>query len=224
MNTEWRPRKPRLHNPRCVREPKAPLRNGALLHVATKLLERLKGPKKQLPPSLKAVIDHSPEHRELRCDGLESIWVVIYCLLAFMSIKSLRVGYRQRAARRRGWKSYDLVGVAIKQICGWTGLDDSTVSHVLSVLREAGWLQGPSKNKDGPNHINQPWETLADGRRAPLPAIRRFTFVMFAELGLAPMLTRARTQPAKPEAAPDPNSRATTLRALADAHTLHDSS
>jgi len=222
LTVAWRPRKPRLHNPRCVREPKAPLKNGALAHVATVFLDRLRGPKKQLPPSLKAIIDKDKsENRELRCDGLESIWMVVYCLLAFMSFKSLRVGHRQRADRpRTGNRRFDLVGVSVEQIAGWCGLDKDTVSHVLTILRRAGYLHGPSKDKV--NHINQPWETLASGQLAPLPAIRRFEFVFFAELDCGTLIAlkrKGQPAPAAP-ATVNPESTRQLVKQLAEHHAL----
>ena len=223
MTVAWRPRKPRLHNPRCVREPKAPLKNGALALVATRFLDRLRGAKKQLPPSLKAIIDTDKDaNRELRSDGLESIWMVVYCLLAFMSFKSLRVGHRQRADRPKlGKRRFDLVGVSIAQLCAYTGLDDSTVSHVLTILRRAGYIHGPSK--DRVNHISQPWEQLESGASAPLPAIRRFEFVFFAELGMGPLIARKRRGEPAPAPAPatvHPDSARDLINALATHHAL----
>lgn len=208
------PRKPRLHDPRCVREPKAPLRNGALRYAARILLERLQA--RDLPPSLAAII--GDDLRANRSDGLESIWLVVCCLLAFTSLKSLRVGYRQRREGR-----HDLVGVSVHQIACWTGLAVSTVSHVLTVLRAAGYVHGPSR--DGVNHINQPWERLAGGELAPLPAIRRFQFVFFVELGPSVALLIAdkragQAAPAAPAATVHPESAARLVGALARAHGL----
>jgi len=186
------PRKPRLHDPRCVRYPAAPLRNGVLRFTADRLLERLQD--RQLPPALAAIVRKPKRDRANRCDGLESIWAVVACLLAFMSIKSLRVGYRQPRGR-----THDLVGLSVRQIGQWCGLDESTVSHVLTILRRAGYVHGPSR--DGVNHISQPWETLASGQLAPLPAVRRFAFAFFADLGVGDLLAKVRAGAPAPAAA-----------------------
>lgn len=205
------PRKPRLHDRRCVREPRAPLKLGVFRWTCEVLLKRLQA--RTLPPSLAAIIDD--EKRANRSDGLESIWSVVWCLLAFTSLKSFRVGYRQP----RG-QTHDLVGLSVQQIAAWCGLATSTVSHVLSILRRAGYVYGPSK--DGVNHINQPWERLAGGELAPLPAVRRFAFVFFAELGLGTLIAEKRAGRKAPPAPPTvaPSSARRLIDGLADAHAL----
>jgi hypothetical protein len=201
-----RQRKPRRHDRRCARAPRVPLRLGVFRHAADVFFERLRA--RTLPPSLAAIIED--ENRANRSDGLESIWAVVACLLAFTSLKSFRVGYRQR----RG-ATHDLVGLGVGQISKWCDLSTSTVSHVLTILRRAGYVFGPSK--DGVNHISQPWETLAGGELAPLPAIRRFRFVFFAELGLGALIAKKRAPAPAPEAAPTvhPDSARTLIGDLA---------
>jgi hypothetical protein len=210
------PRKPRLHDRRAfdrgeVQWPRAPLRLGVFRFSAARLLERLRD--RQIPPSLAAIIER-PEKAN-RCDGLDSIWRVVACLLAFTSLKSFRVGHRQRA---KVWGRFDLVGLAVETIEAATGLDESTVSHVLTVLRHAGYVHGPGR--DGVNVIKQPWETLAGGELAPLPAVRRFTFAFFAELGLGALIAAKRAgepAPAAPAATVHPESAAKLIAALAAA-------
>jgi DNA-binding transcriptional ArsR family regulator len=212
MTVAWTPPKPRLHNRSCVRKPKAPLRNGALRYTANVLLERLQD--RAPPPSLAAIIED--EHRANRSDGLESIWAVVVCLLAFTNLKSFRVGFRQR----RG-TGHDLVGLSVVQISRWCGLSLSTVSHVLTILRRAGYVHGPSKDKV--NHINQPWERLQSGALAPLPAIRRFQFAFFAELGVGTLIARKRLGEPAPKAVTatvHPDSARNLIRALGDQHAL----
>jgi len=210
--TEWKPRKPRLHTPSRVRVPTAPLHYGPFNYASDVFLERLKA--RRLPPSLAAIIED--EKRANRSDGLESIWMVVFCLLAFTSIKSFRVGYRKRRDR---WKR-DLVGVTVEKIATFCGLDDRTVSGVLTILRRAGYVDGPSD--DGVNHINQPWETV-DGAYKPLPAIRRFTFAFFAELGDVGSLIalkRAGTTKPTPTATVSHASVADVVAELANTHAL----
>jgi len=223
LTTDWRPRKPRLHNSRAVRVPKAPLKNGVLKFAAKVLGWNLFHERK--PPAALAALIEPDNGRANRSDGLESIWMVIYCLLAFMNLKSFRVGHRQRVADpRRGGKKFDLVGVSIKTIVQATGLDDSTVSHVLTLLRHAGYVHGPGK--DGVNVIPQPWETLADGTLAPLPAVRRFTFAFFAELGddVGRLIIEKRLAPAAPAppapATVHPESARALVKQLGDAVAL----
>jgi DNA-binding transcriptional ArsR family regulator len=207
VTPEKAPRKPRLHDPRCVRWPKSPLRLGVFRFSATRLLERLQD--RELPPSLAAIIERPDKAN--RSDGLDSIWRVVACLLAFTSLKSFRVGFRQRRGH-----GFDLVGLAVASIAAYTDLDESTVSHVLTLLRKAGYVHGPGR--DGVNVIKQPWETLAGGELAPLPAVRRFSFVFFAELGLGSLiaLKRAGTPaPATPAATVHPSSAAKLIAALA---------
>ncbi len=187
------PRKPRLHDRSCARWPAAPLKLGCFKYAATVFLERLQA--HDLPPSLAAIIG-LPD-RANRSDGLDSIFRVVACLLAYTSLKSFRVGHRQRAKK---WGRFDLVGVSLDTIVRATGLDDSTVSHVLSILRRAGYVHGPGR--DGVNVIKQPWETLAGGELAPLPAVRRFAFVFFAELGPAVGVLVANKRKGEPPPAP----------------------
>lgn len=210
MTPEKAPRKPRLHDRACWRWPAAPLKLGVFKYAATKFLERLQA--YQLPPSLDAII--GLEGRANRSDGLDSIFRVVACLLAFTSLKSFRVGHRQRAKK---WGRFDLVGVSLATIVRATGLDDSTVSHVLTVLRHAGYVHGPGR--DGVNVIRQPWETLAGGELAPLPAVRRFTFAFFAELGPAVGVLVATKRAGEPAPAPaatvHPDSTAKLVAGLA---------
>lgn len=186
------PRKPRLHDRRCVREPSAPLKFGAFRYAAEVLLSRLQA--RDLPPALEAIVG-KPD-RANRSDGLESIWAVVWSLLAFTSLKSFRVGHRQRAKK---WGRFDLVGVTLDELARFTGLDVSTVSDVLTILRHAGYVHGPGR--DGVNVIKQPWETIA-GKREPLPAVRRFTFAFFADLGPAVALLIARKRAGEPRPEP----------------------
>jgi DNA-binding transcriptional ArsR family regulator len=194
-----------------VREPKAPLRNGALRYASDVLLERLRA--RTPPASLAALIEL--EKRANRSDLLESIWMVVTCLLAFMSLKSLRVGYRQRRGRK-----HDLVGLSVERISHMCGLSISTVSHVLTLLRRCGYVHGPAK--DGVNAIKQPWERLDHGALAPLPAIRRFQFQFFSELGggvgaLVAEKRLAQPAPAAP-ATVHPESARALVQALGDQH------
>lgn len=190
--TEWKPRKPRLHTPTRVRVPTAPLHYGPFNYAVNVFLKLLQA--RTPPPSLAALIEIP--NRANRCDGLESIWMVVFCLLAHTSIKSFRVGFRKR---RDKWKR-DLVGVTIEMICKYTGLDDRTISGVLTLLRTAGYVDGPSQ--DGVNHINQPCDTV-DGSYKHLPAIRRFTFAFFAELGdVGNLIALKRSEKPAPTAAP----------------------
>lgn len=193
-----------------MRDPRAPLKLGVFRWTAEVLLKRLQ--RRILPPSLDAII--GDEKRANRSDGLESIWAVVCCLLAFTSLKSFRVGYRQA----RG-QAHDLVGLSVARVAHLCGLAESTVSHVLTILRRAGYVYGPSR--DGVNHINQPWERLASGELAPLPAVRRFTFAFFAELGLGALIAKARAgRPAAAPATVGPSSAARLIGELANAHAL----
>lgn len=187
------PRKPRLRDPLRAPAPPAPLNFGPFKYAAKVFAQRLQA--YDLPPALEAIIGR-PD-RANRSDGLASIWRVVWCLLAFTSLKSLRVGHRQRAKK---WGRFDLVGVSLSTLVQLTGLDVSTVSDVLSTLRRAGYVHGPGK--DGVNVIKQPWETV-DGVREPLPAIRRFTFAFFVELGpeVSVLVGQARAGKPRPEAA-----------------------
>jgi hypothetical protein len=204
------PRKPRLRDPLRAPAPPAPLKFGPFLYAAKVFSQRLQ--RYELPPALEAIIG-LPD-RANRCDGLASIWRVVWCLLAFTSLKSFRVGHRQRAKK---WGRFDLVGVSIATLRRLTGLDDSTISDVLSILRRAGYVHGPGR--DGVNVIKQPWETI-DGQREPLPAIRRFTFAFFVELGpeVSLLVARARAgQPRPTTATVSPESARELVSALAAA-------
>jgi hypothetical protein len=215
LTTTWRPPKPRLHDRTRVRRPQAPLRNGRLNYAANVFLEKLQA--RTPPPSLASFIEK--KNRANRSDGLESIWAVVYCLLAFTSLKSYRIGYRQPRDR---WR-HDLVGVTVAKIAQWCGLDKSTVSHILTLLRRCGYLFGPSE--DGVNHINQPCEKNESGGFKHLPAIRRFTFVFFAELGPEVMsLLLAKPAPTAATATVHPSSAVDLINALKDAKGLPDSS
>lgn len=196
-----------------MRVPTAPLHYGPFNYAADVFLERLKA--RRLPPSLAAIIED--EKRANRSDGLESIWMVVFCLLAYTSIKSFRVGFRKRRDR---WR-HDLVGVTVAMIAKHCGLDDRTVSGVLTILRRAGYVDGPSD--DGVNHINQPWE-MVDGQYKPLPAIRRFTFTFFAELGdvgtLIALKRAEKPAPTAPAATVSHASAAAVVAELANTHAL----
>ena len=205
MNAEKAPRKPRLHDDRAWRWPSAPLKLGVFKYAAGVFLRRLQT--RQLPAGLAAIIEREDEAN--RSDGLESVFLVVAALLAFTSLKSFRVGFRQRRGH-----GFDLVGVCERLLVAYTGLSASTISHVCTVLRHAGYVHGPGR--DGVNVIKQPWETI-DGKREPLPAIRRFTFAFFADLGLGPLIAeRRKGPPAPPPAATvDPESARKLLSALA---------
>lgn len=187
------PRKPRLRDPLRAPAPPAPLKLGCFKYAAKVFAQRLQS--YDLPPALEAII--GLPNRANRSDGLASLWRVVWCLLAYTSLKSFRVGHRQRAKK---WGRFDLVGVSLATLCRLTDLDESTVSDVLSILRRAGYVHGPGR--DGVNVIKQPWETAADGTREPLPAIRRFTFAFFVELGPEVALLVARKRAGEPRPAP----------------------
>ena len=137
--------------------------------------------------------------RATRSELLENLCLLVECLLARMRIKCGRVGHRRKALRRG--KKNDFVGLPIFVIMQWTGLSMSTVSHLLTLLRRAGFLHGPSRN-DKVNHINQPCEQQIDGSYEWLTAVRRFDFLFFVGLGVGPWLFALRT-PKKPEPAGD---------------------
>lgn len=145
--------------------------------------------------------DHVPatgEERErgVREDFLKNIALVISALLARMDLKSLRVGHH--AGRHR---KHDFVGLTVETIAGWTRLSESTVSRVLTLLRESGLVHGPGR--DGVHHINQPCDRLADGSYEWHPAIRQFSELFFIGLGkdIVRQLHELRTR--SPDPAPD---------------------
>lgn len=173
-------------------------------------------------PSLRALIEH--EDRRTREDLIASFTTVVYCLLARLDLKSLRVGW-PRTWHADG-RTHDFAGLPRETIAKWCGLSEVTVSRVLTAMRRAGLVCGPSL--DGVNHIAQPRELTDDGHgwRA-FPAIRRFTVLFFAGLGESDDLAELRTsrpRPPTPKGLPvggvHPNSAAALIGALANTHAL----
>ena len=132
--------------------------------------------------------------RDVRADLIDSIVMVMVCLLSRLDLKSLRVGHQ--AGRRR---EHDFVGLSRETIAGWCGLHPSTVSRVLTLLRRAGLVYGPAREEGAVNVIGQPWDKRDDGTTEWHPAIRQVNVALFAVLGLGPELHEIRTRkPAPP--------------------------
>ena len=126
--------------------------------------------------------------RDVRADLVDSIVMVMVCLLSRLDLKSLRVG--RHAGRHR---KHDFVGLSRQTIASWCDLDESTVSRVLTLLREAGLVHGPGRREGARNVIGQPWDKRPDGTTEWHPAIRRVDVAFFAVLGLGPELHAIRT-------------------------------
>jgi DNA-binding transcriptional ArsR family regulator len=176
-------------------------------------------------PELWQFIDGEARTRATRSQLLESICLIVECLLSRSRIKCGRVGHRRKTLRR-GRKN-DFVGLPIFVVMQWTGLSMSTVSHVLTLLRRSGLVHGPSRG-DKVNHISQPCERQADGTFEWLTAVRRVNFLFFAGLGcgLGTWLGKLREGPPKPATATAPSVDSVSARkivaALAASHAIAD--
>lgn len=218
---ERRPSSPRQHNPRACRLPRRPrIRNGFLHFVAAKFRREMQRatPFAELR---RLVDDHVPSTggeriRGVRSDLVESICLVVYCLLARLDLKSLRVGFH--AGRRR---EHDFVGLSRQTLASWTGLSEETVSRVLTLLRRAGLVHGPGR--DGVNVIRQPVDRT-DGGWEWHPAVRRVDPLFFLGLGFGPWLHEVRTGKPAPSpadrAAVSPKSTRALVGALANTRAL----
>lgn len=215
------PAKHRQHNPRACRLTTRPrIRNGFLHFVAAKF--RFAMWHGTPFAELRRLIDEqvpstgTPRVRALRSDLIESISLVVYCLLSRLDLRSLRVGFH--AGHRR---KHDFVGLSRQTLASWTGLSEETVSRVMTLLRRAGLVHGPGR--DGVNIIAQPCD-LVGGAYVRHPAIRRFDPLFFQGLGVGTWLHRIRT--GADQAPPSPADRAAvgpkSTRALVGglAHTL----
>ena len=149
--------------------------------------------------------------RDVRADLIDSVVMVMVCLLSRLDLKSLRVGHH--AGRRR---QHDFVGLSRDTIASWCGLHPSTVSRVLTLLRRAGLVHGPAREEGAVNVIGQPWDRRPDGSTEWHPAIRQLNVAFFAVLGLGPELHEIRTAPAAPDPA-ERVARGRAVRASADA-------
>jgi hypothetical protein len=175
-------------------------------------------------PELWQFIDGEARTRATRSQLLENVCLVVECLLARTRIKCGRVGHRRKTLRRG--KKNDFVGLPIFLIMQWTGLSMSTVSHVLTLLRRAAMVHGPSRG-DKVNHIAQPCERQPDGSFEWLTAVRRFNFLFFAGLpGFGSWLGKLRDGAPKPAAAAVPSVDSVSARnliaGLAASHALED--
>jgi hypothetical protein len=170
--------------------------------------------------------------RDVRADLIDSIVMVMVCLLARVDLKSLRVGHH--AGRRR---KHDFVGLSVETIATWCGLSVSTVSHVLTLLRRAGLIHGPAREENAANRIGQPWDLhrriggvcscgdaacrVPDGITEWHPAIRRVDVAFFAVLGLGPELHRLRTKLEQPEPEQEAIARGRAVRAAVELEGEH---
>jgi hypothetical protein len=214
-------RAPRLHDARavtCRRPNREPPKHGFLRYVAELVMRKIYEDRDaEALPQMWGFLDGEERTRATRSDALESICLVLYCLLAHMQIKSLRVGFLPKE-RRAG--KHDLVGLRREDIADWCRLSESTVSHVLTLLRRSGLLFGPSR--DRVNHIAQPCEENDDGTYDWLPAVRRFSWSFFMGLGVDVWLAELRA-PSKPKPSTPTVSASSARRLaaeLADAHAL----
>jgi DNA-binding transcriptional ArsR family regulator len=156
--------------------------------------------------------DHVPatgaeRQRDVRADLIDSLVMVMVCLLSRLDLRSLRVGHH--AGRRR---KHDFVGLGRRTIASWCDLSEETVSRVLSLLREAGLVHGPARGENAKHTIGQPWERGPDGATRWHPAIRRIDASLFAVLGLGPELHRLRAKPAGVDPQQDATARGRALR------------
>jgi hypothetical protein len=103
-----------------------------------------------------------------RSEAAEAIMLVVKALLLEWDQVTSRVGWRRSGD---GYDGY-LAGVPVKVIARWSGLNVSRVARALSVLMQAGLLQG-----------SQPCEQLADGRWIGYPKVRRISWRLFYLLG-----------------------------------------
>ncbi len=192
----------RRHNPRAcaiVRRPR--IRNSFLFRCALifrgVMMQKTPAPWFELRRLLEDEVPATggARQRGVRSDLLESIALVVTCLLSRMDIRSLRVGHHAGDGRR-----HDFVGLTRETIASWCGLSEETVSRALALLRRAGLVHGPGK--EGPNVIPQPVDKLPGGGYDWHPAIRRFDTLFFLGLGqgIAEWLHRLRTPPKKPVA------------------------
>ena len=199
MQKSGRRRAIRGRRPRpCLRRP--PIAHGFLHRCAALVAGRLRSSAPSPWWGLRLLLDdHVPStgterQRSRRADLVESIVVVVTCLLARMDLKSLRVGF----PAGRG-KKHDFVGLSRFTIAGWCGLDESTVSRVLSLLRRASLVHGPARDAMDPNRIAQPYD--GDDEKW-LPAVRRIDELFFAGLGVGRELHLLRTaEPQRPRSA-----------------------
>ena len=172
-------------------------------------------------PELWQFIDGEARTRATRSQLLESLCLIVESNLARTRIKCGRIGHRRKTLRRG--KKNDFIGLPIFLQMQWSDLSMSTVSHMLTLLRRAGLIHGPSRG-DKVNHINQPCERQADGSFEWLTAVRRFSFTFFAGLGLGAWLAQLRGGTPKPAAAGAPSVDSSSARklvaALAAEHAL----
>ena len=212
--TGKRQRSPRRHDPRaasCRRPNRPAIKHGFLRYAAElfvrKIYEERDG---ETLGELWQFIDGTDPGRATRSDFLESNCLVVYCLLSRVQLRSLRVGFPHQQRDRRS--KHDMVGLSRSAIADWCGLSERTVSMVCTLLRRAGLVHGPSRT-DRANWIKQPCETV-DGTTEWKPAVRRFSFMFFAGLGLGAWLAELREGKAKP-AAPAPTVTAASVSKLA---------
>lgn len=149
--------------------------------------------------------------RDVRADLIDSIVMVMVCLLSRLDLKSLRVGHH--AGRRR---EHDFVGLSRDTIASWCGLHPSTVSRVLTLLRRAGLVHGPAREEGAVNVIGQPFDKRPDGSTEWHPAIRTVNVAFFAVLGLGPELHEIRTRRELPPAGQTRVAAGRAVRAATD--------
>jgi hypothetical protein len=198
--------------PTSCRRPNRPaIKNGFCHYAAEKFVWILYGLRgyedpKQTAPTFAALwklidavhfADDETRERATRSDFLQSICLVVYCILSRFQIRSGRVGFDHQKRDNLGRK-HDMVGLSRSAIAEWCQISERTVSLVFTLLRRAGLVHGPSRT-DKANHIAQPCEQ-DDDTTEWLPAVRKMQFVFFAELGLGPWLAGLRKPPAKPDA------------------------
>jgi hypothetical protein len=219
----------------CRRPNRPPIKNGFLHYAAEKFIWIFYGcrgldpehPEQKVPTfaGLWKLVDHvhfdDDEERKTatRSDFLASICLVVYCILSRLQLRSLRVGFDHQTRDRRGRK-HDMVGLSRSAIAEWCQISERTVSLVFTLLRRAGLVSGPSRT-DKANHIAQPCEEQDDGTTDWLPAVRRVSFALFAELGLGVWLADLRKPPAQPEAPAPTVSSASARKVVAELADLH---
>ena len=208
---------------RTCRRPKRPPIAHPFLRAAADAFRRAVYEERnaKILPELWQFIDGEGRTRATRSQLLENLCLIVEGNLARTRIKCGRIGHRRKTLRRG--KKNDFVGLPVFLQMQWSDLSMSTVSHLLTLLRRAGLVHGPSRG-DKVNHISQPCERQPDGSFEWLTAVRRFSFTFFQGLGLGTWLAQLRGGPAKPAPAAAPSVDSSSARklvaALASEHAL----
>lgn len=161
-----------------------------LAAAAAALYRRLHNDRASFPELRKAIRYAATSDGE-RSEILETIILVMVCLLVRTSLQSLRVGWP--SSRMKGGRKHDFAGLPRSTIARWTGRSEASICRALQILRHVGWVHGPGR--DALNVIKQPVEACDERYCRPtesgvhgLAAVRRISVLFFAELGLQPQL------------------------------------